>query len=79
MLSYKQSGIALRKSGSIDFYYDFKLVESSEVEDKDGDKRIYTAIDQDFNDIHFKCYEKKKEGKNITEKVVVYSCQASWK
>ena len=40
--TYMQSGIVLRKSGSIDFYYDFRLVETSEAEEN---KRIYTAID----------------------------------
>ena len=67
-----QSGIVLRKSGSVDFYYDFRLVETSEAI---PNKRIYSAIDQDFTDIHFKCYEKE----NAVEKVVLYSCNTSWK
>ena len=74
---YRQIGIALRKSGSLDFYYDFKLVESSEAI---PEKRIYTAIDCDFNDLHFKCYEKSDDDPcNSYEKVVQYSCNTTWK
>ena len=28
---YKQCGVALRQSGGIDFYFDFRLVETSET------------------------------------------------
>ena len=73
------SGIVLRKSGSIDFYYDFKLVETSESR---KDELIYTAIDMDFNDIHFKCYKKEPnpdDPDNPIQKVYLYSCQTSWK
>ena len=64
---YRQIGIALRKSGSLDFYYDFKLVESSEAI---PEKRIYTAIDADFRDLHFKCYEKSDDPADPHERLV---------
>ena len=70
--TYKLSAIVLRKSGSIDFYYDFRLVETSEAI---PGKLIYTAIDQDFTQLHFKCYQKSDDD----EKVVHYSCNTSWK
>ena len=58
---YRQLGIALRRSGSIDFYYDFRLVETSE---SIPNQRHYTAVDLDFSNIHFKCYEFEKENAN---------------
>ena len=73
---YRQIGIALRKSGSVDFYYDFKLVESSQAI---PEKRIYIGIDCDFNDLHFKCYEKSDDPTNPYEKVVQYCCNTTWK
>ena len=42
-------------------------------------KRIYTAIDSDFSDLHFKCYEKSDDPNNPSEKVVQYCCNTSWK
>ena len=51
---YKQVGITLRKSGGIDFYYDFKLVETSAAI---PGEREYVAVDMDFSNLHFKCYE----------------------
>ena len=74
--SYRQSGIALRKSGAIDFYYDFRLVEISEAI---PNKQVYTAIDSDFTDLHFKCYERSDDPSDPYEKVVLYSCSISWK
>ena len=50
--TYKQVGVALRKSGSLDFYYDWRLVETSLA---DPGKKEYTAIDLDFANIHYKC------------------------
>ena len=58
-------GIALRSTGSIDFYYDFKLVESWEAE---SNKRCI-CIDSDFTDLHFKCYEKSEDPENPYERV----------
>ena len=40
-----QVGIALRLSGGVDFYFNFRLVESSEAI---PGKRVYTAVDADF-------------------------------
>ena len=74
--SYRQVGIALRQSGSLDFYYDFKLVESSAAV---PGERVYTAIDSDFTDLHFKCWEKSDDPENSYEKVVWYVCRTSWK
>ena len=88
--AYKQIGISLRKSGSIDFYYDFKLVETSEGE---PGKREFTAIDIDFKNIHFKCYEYEKDPRKdydccyedntnkskAKRKFFEYSCFTSWK
>ena len=58
---YRQCGIALRASGALDFYFDFRLVETSEAktDEKNKDKLIskYTAIDMDFDYLHFKRYE----------------------
>ena len=68
-------GIALRSTGSIDFYYDFKLVESWEAE---SNKRCI-CIDSDFTDLHFKCYEKSEDPENPYERVVWYACRTSWK
>ena len=56
--TYKQSGITLRKSGGIDFYYDFKLVETSAGI---PGEREYIAVDMDFDNLHFKCYEYENE------------------
>ena len=50
----RQCGLALRESGGVDFYFDFRLVETSAPI---AGKRQYTAIDMDFNYLHFKCYE----------------------
>ena len=47
-------GIALRKSGSIDFYYDWRLVETQAAV---PGKKEYTAIDMEFANIHFKCLQ----------------------
>ena len=52
---YRQCGIALRASGGVDFYFDFRLVETSEAEAKP--MRLYTAIDMDFTYLHFKCVQ----------------------
>ena len=53
---YRQCGIALRESGGLDFYFDFRLVETSEAEKQPKPKRVYTAIDMDFSYLHFKCF-----------------------
>ena len=77
--AYKQLGIAIRKSGSIDFYYDYRLVETSEA--KEGE-REYTAVDIDFFNIHFKCYELEQEtkpGAKPERKLFEYTCATSWK
>ena len=50
--AYKQVGVALKKSGSLDFYYDWRLVETSVAV---PGKKEYTAIDLDFANIHYKC------------------------
>ena len=63
-------------SGSLDFYYDFKLVESFEATPA---KRYCYAIDSDFMDLHFKCYEKSDDPENSYEKSVWYTCRTSWK
>ena len=57
-MSYKQIGVALRKSGSIDFYYDWRLVETFAA--IPGIKEA-TAIDLDFENIRYKCYEYEDE------------------
>ena len=57
-MSYKQIGVALRKSGSIDFYYDWRLVETFTA--IPGIKEA-TAIDLDFENIRYKCYEHEDE------------------
>ena len=49
-----QVGIALRLSGGIDFYYNFRLVESSEAI---TGTRMYTAVDADFLQLKFKTLE----------------------
>ena len=55
----------MRKSGSLDFYYDFKLVENYEA--KPGISKC-TAIDSDFRDLHFKLYEESEDPERKQEK-----------
>ena len=73
--AYKQIGVTLRKSGSIDFYYDWRLVETSTAI---PGKKEYTAIDLDFANIHFKCLEKENE-KDSKRVLTTYVCPTSWR
>ena len=86
---YRQCGLALRASGGIDFYFDFRLVETSECKDVPSDKdnpvMKYTAIDMDFNYLHFKRYEeKRKDVRGVKSHkpvpiVTYYRCRTSWR
>jgi hypothetical protein len=49
---YKQCGVALRMSGSIDFYWQFRVVDSQKVEDIVVDGYV-EDIDSDFGFIYF--------------------------
>ena len=76
----------MRKSGSLDFYYDFKLVEAFEAK---PEEKYCIAIDSDFTDLHYKLFEKSEDlasKDKISEdkeckypKVVWYTCRTSWK
>ena len=68
-----QVGLALRLSGGVDFYYDYRLVESSE---QIPGNRIYTAIDADFLKLRFKCLKFSKKTKSLEMKE--YECLTRW-
>ena len=73
-------GIALRKSGSIDFYYDWRLVETQAAV---PGKKEYTAIDMEFANIHFKCLQHDSDyaskSKSDQRVLVEYICPTTWK
>jgi len=55
---YYHSGLALRASGGIDFYFKFRLIESWESDPK---KLTFTAIDCDFSRVLFKAWNAEKQ------------------
>ena len=61
-------GIALRESGSIDFYHNFRMVEAaSNTIRKDADEGIFQDVTADFNSLYFK------------NDAQIYRCSMSWK
>jgi len=55
---YYHSGLALRASGGIDFYFKFRLIESWE---SDPNKLTFIAIDCDFSRVLFKAWDAEKQ------------------
>jgi len=67
---YYHNGIALRASGGIDFYFNFRLVESKEA---DPEKLTFTEINGDFLRLVFKVWNAEKQ------KLISYTCPNDWK
>ena len=50
---YRQCGIALRESGSLDFYWNYRIVDTLEVNDRLFDGYV-EEIDSDFEFLYYK-------------------------
>jgi hypothetical protein len=64
--SFKQCGIALRNTGSVDFFWNYRIVDSFEVQDLMFGGFV-EAISADFGFLYYKKIQFKWENETIKE------------
>ena len=74
---YKHCAIALHKNLSVDFYFDYKNVETL----KSSSEEVYFDIDIDFRTVYFRSIglqKSKNDGEKEDKIVTNYKCTVEW-